>query len=85
MPNKNGKEESFFWWASVLGSRPETVEVTYLNGEPVAYTCGCQDPFFYMREDSPIKLLHKIERPLRQKVTRIGHHEIHSHGWRGPR
>lgn len=86
-----------FWWASVAGADCEPVEVTMLDGERVAYTCGCGDPFYLDRPDCPVVLVgvgyprRAMERPLspmQQKLAdeawdreRVGV----SHSWRGPR
>lgn len=35
-----------FMWASIAGADPEPVEVTTLDGRPVVYTLGCNDPFY---------------------------------------
>jgi len=52
-----GKAKSEFWWASVAGSKTEPVEVTKLDGERVAFTCGCGDPFYLDRPDCPVLLV----------------------------
>lgn len=46
-----------FWWASVAGADCEPVEVTVLDGERVAYTCGCADPFYLDRPDCLVALV----------------------------
>lgn len=57
MPETPGKDKSEFWWASIAGADCEPVEVTKLNGERVAYTCGCTDPFYLDRPDCPVLLI----------------------------
>jgi hypothetical protein len=56
MPKKI-KRKIEFWWASIAGADPEPVEVTSLDGERVAYTCGCADPFYLDRKDCAAVLL----------------------------
>lgn len=46
-----------FYWASIAGADTEPVEVTTLNGERVAYTCGCGDPFYLDKPDCPVVLV----------------------------
>lgn len=89
--------KSEFWWASVSGADCEPVEVTTLDGERVAYTCGCADPFYLDRPDNLIVLVSGPEdRPLtpaqtaakeaawQRQLKRDAKRGIH-HGWRGPR
>ena len=46
-----------FWWASVAGADCEPVEVATVDGERVAYTCGCDDPFYLDRPECPVVLV----------------------------
>lgn len=50
-------KKSEFWWATVGGADCEPVEVTTLNNERVAYTCGCADPFYLDRPDCALVLV----------------------------
>jgi hypothetical protein len=94
-----GKSASQFWWASIAGADCEPVEVTTLDGERVAYTCGCGDPFYLDRTDCPCVLVpgdvddpQPMERPLTPKQEaakfrreRRAMAEAQKHSWRGPR
>lgn len=51
------KRKTEFWWASIAGADCEPVEVATLDGERVAYTCGCGDPFYLDRPDSLVVLV----------------------------
>ena len=95
------KRKTKFWWASVAGAECEPVEVTTLDGERVAYTCGCGDPFYLDRPDCPIELVPAkytdgaMERALTPtQVTRAEKRRQRliakamangTHSWRGPR
>ena len=50
------ERKSRFAWASIGGAEPEPVELTELEGHPVAYTCGCADVFFLDEPDSPVRI-----------------------------
>jgi hypothetical protein len=92
-----GKAKSQFWWATIAGADCEPVEVTKLDGERVAYTCGCGDPFYLDRPDCPCVLVpdysgEPMERPLtpKQEAAQLRRERRQMaaagrHGWRGPR
>ncbi len=52
------ERKTTFYWASIAGADCEPVEVTMLDGERVAYTCGCGDPFHLDRPDCPVVLIY---------------------------
>lgn len=95
------KRKSQFWWATIAGADCEPVEVATLNGERVAYTCGCGDPFYLDRPDCPLVLVPMDEfnepdmpmvRPLTPKQEKNAERAARraltiaaSHSWRGPR
>lgn len=54
------KRKAAFWWASVAGAEAEPVEVAELEGERVAYSLGCADPFYLDRDDCPCVLVLNI-------------------------
>lgn len=90
-----------FWWASVAGAKCEPVEVAMKEGERVAYTCGCADPFYLDRPDCPVVLVPtrranheagQMDRQLtsqQEKRADAAHRrqlrELESHRWRGDR
>ena len=91
-----GKSASQFWWATIAGADCEPVEVTELDGERVAYTCGCGDPFYIDRPDCPCVLVPtyggNMPRPptpaqqeaaLERRYKELA--DARSHSWRGPR
>lgn len=57
----SGKDKSEFWWASIAGANCEPVEVTTLDGRRVAYTCGCNDPFYVDEPTCPCVLVPTYE------------------------
>lgn len=93
----SAKRKTEFWWASVAGANCEPVEVTTKDGERVAYTCGCADPFYLDRADCPVELvpatgqtLGAMERQLTPKQdvraeAKWRREQRQHHGWRGPR
>jgi hypothetical protein len=81
-----------FYWARVLGSNFEPVEVTKEDGKRVARTIGCPDPFFLDEPDCPCVLGELMERPQtpEQEERSLRHHRRvaalrQQHAWRGPR
>lgn len=93
--------KSEFWWATVAGANCEPVEVTNLDGERVAYTCGCADPFYLDRPDCFVVLIGQsrggsLTRPLTpeqekakeaawQRKIKADARRGIYHGWRGQR
>lgn len=94
----SAERKTEFWWASVAGADCEPVEVTMLDGERVAYTCGCGDPFYLDRTDCPVLLVPAyatdgaMDRPKtpvqeaadeKRRLRAIRY--ARNHSWRGPR
>ena len=90
----SGKDKSEFWWASVAGADSEPVEVVKKDGERLAYTCGCGDPFYLDRPDCPVILIEDeaMDRPMTPKQEKNYWARqkrqaaiARSHSWRGAR
>jgi hypothetical protein len=88
----SGKSKSEFWWATVAGADCEPVEVVKKDGERLAYTCGCGDPFYLDRPDCPAVLVDEMNRPMTPKKEKNYYRRqarqaaiAVSHSWRGPR
>lgn len=50
-------EKTQFFWAIVGDSAPEPVAVSGADGQRVAYTIGCADPFPVDADDATIELI----------------------------
>ena len=94
MPSNKRKTE--FWWASIAGSDCEPVEIATLNGERVAYTCGCGDPFYLDRPDCPVLLVaargtdgamdrQPTPKQEEEALKKYRRRMARGHSWRGPR
>lgn len=60
-----------FYWASVAHAEPEVVEVVVENGQRVAYTCGCEDPFFLDEPNCQLVLGRHVTEVIGGKVWEL--------------